>query len=284
LALARDPRVVGLSRIMLAPFGDGARVPLFAEATLRHLDRDRLREHAQLIYGTIGARYNVLAPELYDGDLADWIVQVLARHVEPLKPKTSSMDIFGTDFDRWDGDKVTIPTSADIFGDAKTSTSVPDIFSDTSLPVFGYTPKRTTYLDPYGDKITTRTSTDTFGDRKTTRTVRDAFGDTSKSTTYLDPYGDKITTKTTTDIFGDRKTTTTVRDAWGDKTSTTTATDAYGDKMTTRTSKDIFGNTTKSTIFRDAYGGKVVSASFSGPLGRGPLGRTVRSRSVSVFR
>merc|ERR1719201_1776130 len=208
---------------------EGARLPLFAERHLRTLDRIRLREHAQMLYRTLGSRYGILAPELYDGDLADWILQVQGRHLEPLKTKTS-------------------------------------------------------YMDAYGDKVTKTTSTDIFGDRKTTTSVRDVFGDTSKSTTYSDPYGDKITTKTTKDIFGDRKTTTTVRDAWGDKTSTTTATDAYGDKMTTRTSKDIFGNTTKSTIFRDAYGDKVVSASFSGPLGRGPLGSTVRSRSVSVFR
>merc|ERR1712118_312132 len=143
---------------------EGARLPLFAESHLRTLDRIRLREHAQLIYRTLGSRYGILAPELYDGDLAEWILQVQGRHLEPLKTKTSYMDAYG--------DKVTKTTSTDIFGDRKTTTSVRDAFGDTS--------KTTTYSDPYGDKITTKTSTDIFSDRKTTRTVRDAFGDTSK--------------------------------------------------------------------------------------------------------
>merc|ERR1719387_2493958 len=150
---------------------EGTRLPLFAERHLRTLDRIRLREHAQLIYRTLGSRYGILAPELYDGDLTDWILQVQGRHLEPLKTKTSYMDAYG--------DKVTKTTSTDIFGDRKTTTSVRDIFGDTS--------KTTTYSDPYGDKITTKTSTDIFGDRKTTRTVRDAFGDTYKTTTYDAP-------------------------------------------------------------------------------------------------
>merc|ERR1712118_256912 len=122
---------------------EGARLPLFAESHLRTLDRIRLREHAQLIYRTLGSRYGILAPELYDGDLAEWILQVQGRHLEPLKTKTSYMDAYG--------DKVTKTTSTDIFGDRKTTTS----------------------SDPYGDKITTKTSKDIFGDSKTTRTVRD---------------------------------------------------------------------------------------------------------------
>merc|ERR1719355_364370 len=149
---------------------EGARLPLFAESHLRTLDRIRLREHAQLIYRTLGSRYGILAPELYDGDLADWILQVQGRHLEPLKTKTSYMDAYG--------DTVTKTTSTDIFGDRKTTRTVRDAFGDTS--------KTTTYSDPYGDKITKKTSTDIFGDRRTTTTVRDAFGDTSKTSTYSD--------------------------------------------------------------------------------------------------
>merc|ERR1711937_141947 len=141
---------------------EGARLPLFAASHLRTLDRIRLREHAQLIYRTLGSRYGILAPELYDGDLAEWILQVQGRHLEPLKTKTSYMDAYG--------DKVTKTTSTDIFGDRKTTTSVRDVFGDTS--------KTTTYSDPYGDKITKRTTTDMFGDRRTATSVRNAFGDT----------------------------------------------------------------------------------------------------------
>merc|ERR1712224_642046 len=99
----------------------------FAERHLRTLDRIRLREHAQLIYRTLGSRYGILAPELYDGDLSDWILQVQGRHLEPLKTKTSYMDAYG--------DKVTKTTSTDIFGDRKTTTSVRDVFEGAQLPV-----------------------------------------------------------------------------------------------------------------------------------------------------
>merc|ERR1711904_160070 len=150
---------------------EGARLPLFAESHLRTLDRIRLREHAQLIYRTLGSRYGILAPELYDGDLSDWILQVQGRHLEPLKTKTSYMDAYG--------DKVTKTTSTDIFGDRKTTRTVRDVFGDTS--------KTTTYSDPYGDKITKKTSTDIFGDRRTSTTVRDAFGDSYKTSTFSAP-------------------------------------------------------------------------------------------------
>merc|ERR1719379_406346 len=126
---------------------EGARLPIFVERHLRTLDRIRLREHAQLIYRALGSRFGILAPELYAGDLADWILQVQTRHLEPLKTKTSYLDAYG--------DKVTRTTSTDIFGDRKTTTSVRDVFGDTS--------KTTTYSDPYGDKITKRTTTDIFG-------------------------------------------------------------------------------------------------------------------------
>merc|ERR1719161_1025345 len=150
---------------------EGARLPLFAESHLRTLDRIRLREHAQLIYRTLGSRYGILDPLRYDGDLADWILQVQTRHLEPLKTKTSYMDAYG--------DKVTKTTSTDIFGDRKTTTSVRDVFGDTS--------KTTTYSDPFGDKITKRTTTDMFGDRRTTTSVRNAFGDTYKTSTFEAP-------------------------------------------------------------------------------------------------
>merc|ERR1711937_196481 len=150
---------------------EGARLPLFAESHLRTLDRIRLREHAQLIYRTLGSRYGILAPELYDGDLADWILQVQGRHLEPLQTKTSHMDAYG--------DKVTKTTSTDIFGERKTTRTVRDVFGDTS--------KTTTYSDPYGDKITKRTTTDIFGDRRTTTSVRNAFGDTYRTSTFEAP-------------------------------------------------------------------------------------------------
>merc|ERR1719387_1811247 len=140
---------------------EGARLPLFAERHLRTLDRIRLREHAQLIYRTLGVRHDILAPELYAGDLVDWILQMQGRHLEPLRTKTRYTDAWG--------DSVTKTTSTDIYGDRRSTTTVRDAFGDTS--------KTTTYSDPYGDKITKRTTTDIFGDRRTTTSVRDAFGD-----------------------------------------------------------------------------------------------------------
>merc|ERR1719443_775802 len=136
---------------------EGARLPLFAERHLRTLDRIRLHEHAQLIYRTLGSRYGILAPELYDGDLADWILQVQGKHLEPLKTKTSYMDAYG--------DTVTKTTSTDVFGDRKTTRTVRDALGDTSKT----------------------TTTDIFGDRRTTTSVRDAFGDTYKTSTFEAP-------------------------------------------------------------------------------------------------
>merc|ERR1719443_1743714 len=113
------------------------------------------RRRAQLIYRSF-AHTGILAPELYAGDLVDWVLQVQGRHLEPLRTKSTYMDAYG--------DKVTTTTSTDIFGDRKTTKTVRDAFGDPT--------KTSTFTDPYGDKITTKTSTDIFGDRKTTRTVR----------------------------------------------------------------------------------------------------------------
>ena len=64
---------------------EGTRLPFAAKSHLRTLDRLRLHEHAQMIYRTLGSRHEILAPELYQGDLADWILQVQGRHLEPLQ-------------------------------------------------------------------------------------------------------------------------------------------------------------------------------------------------------
>merc|ERR1719261_1335449 len=126
---------------------EGTRLPFAAESHLRTLDRIRLREHAQLIYRTLGARYGILAPHLYDGDLVDWILQVQGRHLEPLRTKSTYTDAWG--------DSVTKTSSTDIFGDRKSTTTVRDAFGDTA--------KTTTY-SAHGGKITKRNSTDIFGD------------------------------------------------------------------------------------------------------------------------
>merc|ERR1712078_789505 len=178
---------------------EGARLPLFAERHLRTLDRIRLREHAQLIYRTLGSRYGILAPELYDGDLAEWILQVQGRHLEPLKTKTSYMDAYG--------DKVTKTTSTDIFGDCKTTTSVRDAWGDKT--------SSSTATDAYGDKVTTRTSSDIFGNRTTSRTSRDIFGNTTKSKSFTDAYGDTLKTSSSKNILGDKITSTSFSDPLG---------------------------------------------------------------------
>merc|ERR1711904_517442 len=165
---------------------EGARLPLFAESHLRTLDRIRLREHAQLIYRTLGSRYGILAPELYDGDLAEWILQVQGRHLEPLKTKTSYMDAYG--------DKVTKTTSTDIFGDRKTTRTV---------------------RDAWGDKTSTTTATDAYGDKVTKRTSRDIFGNTTKSTSFRDAYGDTLKTSSSKNILGDRMISTSFSDPLG---------------------------------------------------------------------
>lgn len=90
--LANAPLEVIRNALDTVMYG-GASIPLYAEHHLAAASTDRLRQHAEMLLSVIGPSQIGMPVPSNGVDLASWILQVQRIHLEPHRPKLSSVRV-----------------------------------------------------------------------------------------------------------------------------------------------------------------------------------------------